>query len=125
MFRLPQATTANEENQSVDPVDVFHVSQFNMLPVTCQQVRKETQRDSTLIQVYEHVIKGWHENKDPNLGPFYSQRNELTVHQRCIMWGGGGRVVVPTKLRSEILHVLHESHVGVVRMKALAKSYVW
>ena len=80
MSRLPLATTENDESQSVDPVDVFHVSQFNMLPVTCQQVRKETQRDSTLIRVYEDVMKGWHENKDPNLGPFYSRRNELTVH---------------------------------------------
>ena len=116
LSRLPLATTENEERQSVDPVDVFHVSQFNMLPVTCQHVRKETQRDSTLIQVYEHVMKGWHESKDPNLGPFYSRRNELTIHQGCIMWGS--RVVISTKLRSEVLHVLHESHVGVVRMKA-------
>ena len=117
------ATTEDEENQSVDPVEAFHVSQFSMLPVTCQHVRKATQRDSTLAQVYEHVMKGWHENKDPNLQPFYSRRNELTVHQGCIMWGS--RVVIPTRLRSEVLQVLHESHVGVVRMKALARSYVW
>ena len=123
LSRLPLATTEDEENQSVDPVEAFHVSQFSMLPVTWQQVRKATQRDSTLAQVYEHVIKGWHENKDPNLQPFYSRRNELTVHQGCIMWGS--RVVIPTKLRSEVLQVLHESHVGVVRMKAVARSYVW
>ena len=123
LSRLPLATTEDEENQSVDPVEASHVSQFSMLPVTWQQVRKATQRDSTLAQVYEHVMKGWHENKDPNLQPFYSRRNELTVHQGCIMWGS--RVVIPTKLRSEVLQVLHESHVGVVRMKALARSYVW
>ena len=123
LSRLPPATTEDEENQSVDPVEAFHVSQFSMLPVTWQQVRKATQRDSTLAQVYEHVMKGWHEHKDPNLQPFYSRRNELTVHQGCIMWGS--RVVIPTKLRSEVLQVLHESHVGVIRMKALARSYVW
>ena len=38
------------------------------------------------------------------------------------MWGSR---VIPTRLRSEVLQVLHESHVGVVRMKALARSYVW
>ena len=123
LSRLPLATTEYEENQSVDPVEAFHVSQFSMLPVTCQHVRKATQRDSTLAQVYENVMKGWHENKDPNLQPFYSRRNELTVHQGCIMWGS--RVVIPTRLRSEVLQVLHESHVGAVRMKALARSYVW
>ena len=112
MSRLPLATTEDEENQSVDPVEAFHVSQFSMLPVTCQQVRKATRPDSTLAQVYEHVMKGWHENKDRNLQSFYSRRNELTVHQGRIMWGS--RVVIPTKLRSEVLQVLHESHVGVV-----------
>ena len=30
-----------------------------------------------------------------------------------------------TKLRTEVLQTLHETHVGVVRMKALATSYVW
>ena len=58
LSRLPLATTEDEENQSVDPVEAFHVSQFSMLPVTCQHVRKATQRDSTLAQVYEHVMKG-------------------------------------------------------------------
>ena len=39
------------------------------------------------------------------------------------MWES--RVVIPTKLRSEVLQVLQESHVGVFRTKALARSYVW
>ena len=38
LSRLPLATTEDEENQSVDPVEAFHVSQFSMLPVTWQQV---------------------------------------------------------------------------------------
>jgi hypothetical protein len=88
LSRLPLATTEDEENQSVDPVEAFHVSQFSMLPVTCQQVRKATRRDSSLAQVYEHVMKGWHENKDRNLQSFYSRRNELTVHQGRILCGG-------------------------------------
>ena len=37
--RLPLATTEDEQDRSVDSVDAFHVSQFNMLPVTCQHVR--------------------------------------------------------------------------------------
>ena len=41
LSRLPLATTENEDNQSVDPFDIFHMPQLNMLPVTCQQVRKK------------------------------------------------------------------------------------
>ena len=87
LSRLPLPTTEDEKGQSVDPVDAFHVSQFNMLPVTSERVRKETQRSSTLVRVHEFVMNGWHVSKDLALGPFYSRRNELTVHQGCIMWG--------------------------------------
>ena len=34
-------------------------------------------------------------------------------------------MVVPTKLRERVLEELHQGHSGVVRMKALARSYVW
>ena len=39
------------------------------------------------------------------------------------MWGV--RVVVPHKLRNQILHELHEDHIGIVKMKGLARNYVW
>ena len=39
------------------------------------------------------------------------------------MWGI--RVVVPSVLQNEVLNLLHEAHIGVVRMKMLARSYVY
>ena len=39
------------------------------------------------------------------------------------MWGL--RVVIPTKLRSQVLQELHSAHSGMVRMKALARTHVW
>ena len=35
------------------------------------------------------------------------------------------RVIIPFRLRNKILTELHENHPGIVRMKALACSYVW
>ena len=39
------------------------------------------------------------------------------------MWGI--RVVIPVKLRRQVLDLLHASHPGIVKMKLLARSYVW
>lgn len=39
------------------------------------------------------------------------------------MWGT--RVVIPPKLRHRVLESLHDGHLGVVKMKSLARSYVW
>ncbi len=52
-----------------------------------------------------------------------NRKDELTTQQGCLMWGW--RVVIPPKLRSRVLAELHTGHLGVVRMKAVARSYVW
>lgn len=35
------------------------------------------------------------------------------------------RVVIPEKLRNKVLEEIHEGHLGVVKMKTLARSFVW
>lgn len=39
------------------------------------------------------------------------------------MWGM--RIIIPIKLRSRVLEELYSGHLGVVKMKTLARSYVW
>ena len=45
------------------------------------------------------------------------------MHQGCLLWGS--RVAKPPSLQARILLELHLSHPGIVRMKELARSYVW
>ena len=49
--------------------------------------------------------------------------NELTVQSDCLLWGI--RVIVPEKLRGDVLKELYSSYPGVSRMKSLARSHVW
>ena len=37
----------------------------------------------------------------------------------------GYRLVIPEQLRSQVLEELHKSHFGIVKVKALARAYVW
>ena len=55
--------------------------------------------------------------------PYLHRKNELSVESDCLIWGN--RVIIPFHLRNKILTELHENHPGIVRMKALACSYVW
>ena len=89
---------------------------------TSEAVARETRRDPILARVYESIVKGWSVRIDGDK-PYYERRNELTVHQGCILWGI--RVVISNKLQDRVLEELHDSHLGVVKMKALARSYVW
>ncbi|XP_062380634.1 uncharacterized protein K02A2.6-like [Sardina pilchardus] len=87
------------------------------------KVRKWTARDVTLSQVHNYVLSGWPEIKDPQLMPYYSRKLELSAQDGCILWGA--RTVIPQQGRVALLKSLHQSHPGVSRMKALARSYVW
>jgi len=97
--------------------------QFDPLPVTVDNVRQETQRDPVLAQVYEMTSKGWPHNTAPALNPYFISKDEITLQSGCLMWGI--RVVVPPKLRPQVLEELHQGHMRVVKMKALARSYIW
>ena len=55
--------------------------------------------------------------------PFQHRQEELTVEGECLLWGI--RVIVPTKLRAQVLEELHRDHQGMSRMKAVARSHLW
>uniref|UniRef100_A0A2H6N0S2 Gypsy retrotransposon integrase-like protein 1 n=1 Tax=Micrurus carvalhoi TaxID=3147026 RepID=A0A2H6N0S2_9SAUR len=57
------------------------------------------------------------------LGPRSQYGFGPMVLKGCLLWGD--RVIIPPTLQDKILEVLHEGHPGIVRMKALARSYVW
>jgi len=70
----------------VDSSEVFHATQFEPLPVTSEAVARETRRDPVLARVYQSIVKGWCARVGGDK-PYYERRNELTVHQGCILWG--------------------------------------
>ena len=61
--------------------------------------------------------------KTPEMLPFFQKIGELSVYQGCIVWGP--RVIIPNKLQNNILELLHEGHMGIVKMKQIARSLVW
>ena len=85
-------------------------------------IKKETQVDPVLSKVYTYVISGWPGVVDPTLVPYKSKRDELTTQQGCILWGT--RIIVPPLLQKKVLEELHDTHPGISRMKAWARSYV-
>nr|XP_039254270.1 uncharacterized protein K02A2.6-like [Styela clava] len=114
-FPLSESSHTDDEKYSLRCI-------FEVLPVTSTEIRKATTNEPILSKV-DLVLKGWpNKIKNDELQPYFNRRHELSVHEGCLLWGN--RVVIPPKLRSRILEELHESHPGIVKMKALARSYV-
>lgn len=119
LSRLPQSLSEKVS----DPALTLHMLQMEPLPMTSAQISKETRNDPLLSRVYDSTVNGWPARADTELSDYSTRKDQLTVCQGCVMWGS--RVIVPPKLRPKVLNSLHDGHMGVVKMKNLARSYVW
>ncbi|CAK1600392.1 unnamed protein product [Parnassius mnemosyne] len=96
----------------------------NFLPVTNDDVRTATASDPELSRILTYVQSGWPASCPKEvLQQYYIKRNELYIDRGCIMWGY--RLVIPRTLRKKILMQLHTGHMGIVKTKSIARSYVW
>ena len=81
-----------------------------------------------MIQSYRksenRLLTGWPAQEiEPELQPYFRRKDELSVEDGCVLWGT--RVVIPKRGRDRVVKMLHEAHPGIVRMKTLARGYVW
>ena len=61
--------------------------------------------------------------EDRVLTTLNTHKGLLSQELGCLTWGA--RVVIPAKLRSTVMAILHSTHIGVSGMKSLARSYVY
>uniref|UniRef100_A0A914HTB4 RNA-directed DNA polymerase n=2 Tax=Globodera rostochiensis TaxID=31243 RepID=A0A914HTB4_GLORO len=102
---------------------VFH-SNIEQLPISALEVAECTQHDEVLHQVSDHCRTRWpKEAASSSLAAYFVHRAKITEVQGCLLFGG--RVIIPTALRRRILTYLHFTHPGVVRMKSLARRFVY
>ena len=112
-----------DDSSDVPETAIFNISQVHSLPVTAMQLQRATRRDPILSKVFLLMQQGWPGVVSDDLKPYQSRQAELGTEGGCLLWGI--RVVVPQALQSKVLGELQKNHPGVVRMKALARSYVW
>ena len=103
--------------------------QINFVQFSAQRiadVKRETDEDPTLSQLKRVIGQGWPERmKDlpPQLRPYWSFRDELSVEDGVVM--KGPRVVVPKSMYEYVLEKLHEGHQGSVKTKLRARDCVY
>ena len=88
-------------------------------------IREATQKDPILSRVVYFLLHGWPEEGSlpEELRFYFTKQDEFTVEEGCLL--RGTRVVIPTRYQRQVLTELHMNHPGMVRMKSLARLYVW
>lgn len=92
------------------------------LPVEFSVIAKETKTDSFLQEIISYVNNGWPDRIDASFKDIYSQNHDLELVDGCLLFQE--RVVIPRTLQHQILKLLHSNHVGLIKMKQLARRSV-
>jgi hypothetical protein len=122
LSRLPLPTTV--KSTPIPRETIFLMNYLNSTPITGEEIRQWTSKDRVLSRVFDWIQTGWPPQcPGADYRPYYARKNELSSFNGCILWGS--RVVVPEPGQSYVLQELHESHIGMSRMKSLARNYVW
>ncbi len=93
-----------------------------------QQIIEATKEDPALqelIKVLEQK-SGWPENRgflEPEVRPYFDFQEEMCEINGIVF--KGERVVIPAKMQSEMLRLIHESHLGMVKCKKLARDIMF
>lgn len=108
-----------EEVGGFDDFDFFAVHQMQQLPVRSEAIARETRRDLHLGRIVKLLETG----QDLARHDFKAPEVKYTLAANCLMFEH--RVVVPPALRNAILKDLHTAHLGIVKMKGMARSFVF
>ncbi|KAF4521095.1 hypothetical protein B566_EDAN009050 [Ephemera danica] len=109
-----------------EPAIVMFVSAGTQgAPVFADAIARETAADPLLSQVVVAIERGIPRQKlSKELRAYVvGQPGALAVQAGCILFGA--RVVIPAALRPQVLQRLHQHHQGIVKTKAVARSYCW
>ena len=68
-------------------------------------------------------MDGWPYSMAKEVHHFKKLADSLLADRGCLLYGT--RIVIPRKIQSQILTLLHLGHFGINRMKQLARSVVY
>ena len=110
-----------------DELDVSYVVQ--QLPVSeekSQQFKNATKEDEELCLVRQAVQNGWPDSRSQvpkTIQKYWTFREELTFSDGLLF--KNSKLVVPTKMREEMLEKIHEAHMGIVKCKERARDILF
>ncbi|KAK3107438.1 hypothetical protein FSP39_014641 [Pinctada imbricata] len=121
---LPETT-----EQLIPDVEVNSISPASYLPLSQDrylELQQKTGEDETLQTLKNTVQNGWPMNKSQLpycLHPYWSIRDEIAFIDGLLY--KGDRLIIPKSLQPEMLNIIHQSHLGIVKCKSRAREVLY
>jgi hypothetical protein len=106
-------------------INFIQAELHNQWPLKATEIAAATDKDEILQLVRKFTLTKWPDSKvkNPKLLPYYNHRNFLSVINGCIL--RDTQVIIPEQLHNRVLRMLHDTHLGTVKMKQLSRAYCW
>ena len=115
----------DREEERADVSIVCNVRELSrqLNPVKPKLIAQETAKDQVLSKVQCYTKEGWPSKLADEMKQFKKLEDSLVVESGCLFYGA--RLIIPDKLRPQVLELLHLGHFGMQQMKQLARSVVY
>ncbi|PIK49234.1 hypothetical protein BSL78_13858 [Apostichopus japonicus] len=107
----------------------FEIAQIQMLPMSNEKLiklRQLTVEDISLQTLVKYIGEGWPETRSELpvcARPYWSYKHEITVNDEILF--RGDKVIVPLKMRRDILAQIHSAHFGIEKCKRRARDVLF
>lgn len=76
-----------------------------------------------LSKVRYYILQGWPTVVEDKFEMYKQKQKLLSIDQNVILWDD--RILIPETLKVNVLKVLHQNYLGIVKMKSIARGHVW
>lgn len=123
LSRSPSQAILKEQclNYQLNTIACLQVSDRRL-----SQVLQETDQDPVMVKLRQYASSQWPESKadvSSELRCYWSFRDELHTQDGLVF--RSNRLIIPAKMRSEVLACLHAAHGGAEKMKARARAVLF
>jgi len=101
-------------------------SHLPMTPEKITELKESTERDMELQTLRDQVENGWPSLKSrvpAMIQKYWCMKDEITCIDGVLY--KGYKVIIPEDMRKQMLNIIHENHLGIVKYKARVREYLY
>ncbi len=125
LSRFPQDEKPNKEDkEEAERIQLNYVNDVACrIRLNMDLIKQTTKKDPLLRQIVHNVMNGWPDKIVKEQLHYYRLNRDLSVENDILVYEG--RIVIPGDLQKLALKMLHTGHIGIARMKHIAREYMY
>ena len=121
---FPSRFPTHAKQSELDELEEKNSTTINCLedqqPIKFSVISDQSRQDKVILELKDAIISG--KGFDSlSLQPYKALKESLSIVHDVILYDG--RIVIPQVLQQKVVDMLHDQHLGVVRMKQLGRKY--